>query len=332
VPVFTYENYTDVSSIPSHLVDEIKDALEKNMKDIDICLTHDIMLQDAFLPHNLAVRKISLPIKWFHWIHSQPNNVKISNLPMGHKLVFLNYTDRLQVAERFSTWMDDVKVVYNSVEPHTFVGDKITEECSKILEGKDIKIPYAFCTTRMGAKGVNKLLKLAGRIKANGKSVGVCLMNSNANAEKEKKAIANMSEFAIKCGLTSDDFVFTSTLNRAYECGVPHHVVRDIFSLSNTFIFPTTSECCSLILLEAISAGCKLVLNDDIPSMKEFGGFQALYMKFGSIFRSTSYSNESSYYNDWSKIIIRHMKEPVEDRAKLFSEKAIWEQMKCVIS
>ena len=92
VPVFTYETYSDISSIPSHLVDQIKDALEANMKDIDVCLTHDILLQDAFLPHNLAVRKVNLPILWRHWIHSQPNNVKVNNLPEGHKLVFLNYT------------------------------------------------------------------------------------------------------------------------------------------------------------------------------------------------------------------------------------------------
>jgi hypothetical protein len=337
VPVFTYENYSSPTTVPNHLVELIKEALEKELKDIDICITHDFLLQDSFIPHNLAIRKINLPIIWRHWIHSQPNNIKISNLPMGHKLVFLNYSDRLSVAERYCTWMDEVGVVYNPIMPWEFKEDRITKQVSKVFENKDVRIGYAFCTTRMGAKGVDKLLKLAGKIKNNGKSVGLCLMNSNANAEKEKKSIQYMSDLAINYGLTKEDFIFTSTLDPTYECGIPHHITRNIFHLSNLFIFPSISECCSLVLLEAMSGGNLLVLNDDIPSMKEFGGFgSALYMKFGSIWNTTNYSNEDNYYNDWAKIIIRQLDKGYSEksikRAELFSEDNIWEtQMKDLI-
>jgi hypothetical protein len=67
--------------------------------------------------------------------------------------------------------------------------------------------------------------------------------------------------------------------------------------------------------------------------MKEFGGFDsALYMKFGSIWNKTNYSNEDGYYNDWSKIIIRQlnskMPQRAKERSKMFSEDSIWEQMK----
>jgi hypothetical protein len=335
VPIYIYENYTTVASIPNELTMSIKSALEENMQDIDICFTHDILLQDFFLAHNLAVRLVNLPILWYHWLHSQPTGVKISNINDGHKIVFLNYTDRLAVAERFTTWTDNVEIVYNSIEPHTYVGDETTKLCSKILEHKDIKIAYPFCTTRMGAKGVAKLLRLAGKIKKEKKSVGVCLLNSNANCEREKKSIEAMKNIAYSYGLDDEDFVFTSIIAPHLECGVPHHVVRDIFSLTNLFIFPSTTESCSLVLLEAMSGGNRLVLNDDVPSMKEMGGFKdAIYMKFGSNWLETKYNDEDKYYQDYAKIILRRMKEPfMEDRRNLFSEENIWEtQLKRLVS
>ena len=336
VPVFTYENYSSISAVPDYLVDMLTKAFEENLKDIDICFTHDLILQDSFLPHNLALRKVNLPIIWRHWIHSQPNNVKLNNIPEGHKIVFLNYADRLPVAERYNTWMDNVEIVYNSVEPHVMSKSNITDSVSKIFEGKDVRIGYAFCTTRMGAKGVDKLLKLAGKIKKNGKSVGICLINSNANAEKDKIALRGMIDYANKQSLTEEDFVFTSTIDPSYECGLPNKVTRDVFEMANLFIFPTISECCSLVLLEAMSAGNLLVLNGDIDSMKEFGGFDsALFMKFGSIWNKTGYSNEEAYYNDWSKIIIRQlntdMRDKAKERAKMFSEESVWKQLQKIL-
>ena len=334
VPVFIYEEYKDVSSIPSGLTAKIKKALEENMKDIDVCFTHDILLQDSFLAHNLAVRIVNLPIIWYHWLHSQPTNVKINNLTDGHKLVFLNYTDRLAVAERFATWTDKVSIVYNTVEPHKFVGNKITELCGKIFEGKDIRVTYPFCATRMGAKGVAKLLKLCGKLKAEGKTIGLCLVSSNANGKREKESIENMKNLAFDYGLTDKDFVFTSNLETYLECGIPHEIVRDLFALSNMFILPSTVECCSLILLEAISAGNRLVLNEDIPSLKEFGGYKdAIYMKFGSHWFNTTYDNEDKYYQDFAKIILKRLKEPMENRGHLFSESHIWEtQLKHLVT
>jgi hypothetical protein len=332
IPVFTYENYDSVSAVPDFLIEKIKGVLEEHLKGIDYCFTHDLILQDSFIAHNLALRKVNLPIIWRHWIHSQPNGVKVNNIPEGHKIIFLNHSDRISVAERYSTWMDNVGVVYNPVEPHEYKDDEITKKVTEVFRFKDIRITYPFCTTRMGAKGVEKVLKIAGKIKANEKAVGVCLINSNANAFKEKKAIEDMSEFARKNGLNDRDFVFTSTLDKSYECGLPNSVTRNVFAQGNLFVFPTISECCSLVLLEAMSAGNLLVLNGDIDSMREFGGFDsALYMRFGSIFNKTVYSNEDSYFNDWAKIIIRQMDSRMrfksKERSKLFSEDSISQQL-----
>lgn len=328
VPVFTYEDYPDISAVSEDLVHRIKKALVHNLQDIDICFTHDLLLQASFLPHNLALRRIDLPIQWYHWIHSQPDGVKLDSLPTGHKLVFLNYSDRLRVAERFRTWMDEVEVVYNPIESYQPTGDTTL---TSVFNDKNVRIAYAFCTTRMGAKGVLKVIKIAGKIKNQGKTVGLCFMNSNANAAKEKASINSMLEESSRVGLTKQDICFTSLLDAKYELGVPRAMAREVFAQSNLFIFPTISECCSLVLFEAMSGQNLIVLNEDIPSMKEFGGFDsALYMKFGSIFQQTSYSSETIYYNDWAKIITRMLNSDMPERAKkradtMFNEKWIWE-------
>jgi len=43
--------------------------------------------------------------------------------------------------------------------------------------------------------------------------------------------------------------------------GVPHRTVRDLFLVSNLFVFPSLSEASSLVLGEASLAGCLIVTN-----------------------------------------------------------------------
>ena len=101
--------------------------------------------------------------------------------------------------------------------------------------------------------------------------------------------------------------VFTSLEGQEYELGVPHSAVRDLFMLSNLFIFPTLSENCPLILLEAALSKCLLVLNEDFPPLKTFFGKDALYFKFSSLLNQTEYPNEDSYFSDVAKIIIAEL-------------------------
>ncbi len=143
-----------------------------------------------------------------------------------------------------------------------------------------------------------------GELKKQDKSVRFICPNAHANAEKEKKAIEELIHYGIERGLTREEMVFTSLEGKEYELGIPHEAVRDLFQLSNLFIFPTLSENCPLILLEAALSKCLLVLNDDFPPLKDFFGKDALYFKFSSLLYKTEYSNEDQYFSDVAKIII----------------------------
>ncbi len=56
--------------------DKIYNALKKNLSDVDVCITHDIILQSFYREHNIAMRKYALErpdLLWLHWIHSCPS-------------------------------------------------------------------------------------------------------------------------------------------------------------------------------------------------------------------------------------------------------------------
>lgn len=304
-------------------VDKVVDELGKSMKDIDIAITHDWMLVDDYMPYAYAIQKLELPIKWLHWIHSavsgKPSDVEepwISQYrcPPKTKIVTLNNFDVVRVAERYGTFPENVRVIHNPTDLRTFFG------LNKLVQGMidefklfdaDIVQVYPVSTPRMvDNKQVHKVIKIFGKLKAQGKNVRLIVCNAHANAEAEKTMIDNMKQLALDNGLDiKTEVIFTSKINPPeFEAGVTHDVVKDLFLLSNLFIFPTTSENCPLILLEAASARNLLVLNDDLGLLHEFFGEQALYFKFSSARQNTTYENEDNYYDDVAKIIISELK------------------------
>ena len=86
---------------------------------------------------------------------------------------------------------------------------------------------------------------------------------------------------------------------------VPRQVVRELFQISNLFPLLSTSEGCSLTLLEAALCKNLIVLNEDFPPMKEFGEIDhVLYMKVSSTRCQTKYNpSEDTYFKDWAAII-----------------------------
>jgi len=341
--LFVHDNFTDDDKVPKeveirkviprfHLVDyggnqpvgkdfreqveTTKRALEQHLKDIDVVLTHDWIFQGWFLPYNIAMREASLSCRWLHWIHSAPSprplnigyphDCRYKTMP-NSKLIYMNYYDALRVAEMYSGILDDVRVVYNPLDIRSFY--PIHPLVSRLIDkyrllDADIIDVYPISSTRFDGKKPEKVIKILGKIKEKGKSVRFVCPNAHANAEREKEAIKKLIQYGIERGLTREEMIFTSFEGKEYELGVPREVVSDLFKLSNLFIFPTISENCPLILLEAALSKCLLVLNESFPPLREFFGENALYFKFGSLLDNVNYDNEENWYNDVAMIII----------------------------
>lgn len=298
---------------------KVADALRPVIAEADVAITHDLIFLSWYLPHNAAIRQVALEqpqVKWLHWVHSAPSP-RPSNLahphtlrytmPPNSKLVYLNNHDTLRLAEMFATGLEQIRVVHNTRDPVGFfelhpVAEKVVDTYPMLTA--EVVSVFPFSTPRWEGKNVRKLIWLMAKIKEQGRSVLLVLVNAHCNGDREKQTVQELLRFALKRGLSASEICFTSTLGPEWEYSVPNEAIRQLFQLSNLFIFPSQSECCSLILLEAAACKNLLVLNRDVPSMREFGGDKALYPQFGSVQFHVNYQNEEAYWSDWAKIIL----------------------------
>src|SRR3990167_1030990 len=297
-------------------VAKVLPAFEENMQDIDVMLTHDIIFINSFLPYNVAMRRgidgQLYHIRWLHWMHSAPSFRNLDNsvwdnlytLPANSKLVYMNHTDVIRAAEMYHTLPKDVRVVFNPMDIRELY--KFSDLTKEIIETNDLMnfefiCAYPLSTTRMdkGGKQLSKVIWIISELKKKGRSVCLVVPNAHANADKEKKAIEDMYQYAYTKGLERREIVFTSFISPPqHELGVPHTVVSDLFLLGNLFIFPSVSENCPLILLEAMAGKNILVLNQSFPALKDFGQENAMYFHFGSLVDNPTIQMEDKYYAD----------------------------------
>ena len=79
LPQLKLEPYTanDFSNIEQD-AEKVKVAMEEHMADIDVCLTHDIIFINSYLPYNVGMNRAIIGklnhVRWLHWMHSGPSN------------------------------------------------------------------------------------------------------------------------------------------------------------------------------------------------------------------------------------------------------------------
>ncbi len=150
----------------------------------------------------------------------------------------------------------------------------------------DVVQVYPVSATRMKDKGVGKIIDIMGWLHRNNKlSCKLVLVAAHANGAAEKEALAAYRAQADDVGLPVDFLVVTSEVfPDTATNGLPQAVVRDLFSVSNLFIFPTISEASSLVLVEAALSGCLLVTNRSLHTVAGSAlAEHALEFPFGSL-------------------------------------------------
>lgn len=303
VPQLVLERYKGFE-VPQEVQEEVErviEALKAHASDIDIMITHDMVFIDTYLPYNLALREAPIKARYLHWIHSAPsprplleNNLHANrySLPPRSKLVYLNHDKIIALAEMFGTYPRSVRVIPNSRDPRTFwdLDPFVSRLIDKYdLLSADIISVYPVSSTRMvDGKQIDVVIKIHEGLRKLGLKTRLIIPNAHANGEKEKAEIkARMSS----------EVIFTSTEGEEYEPGVSAKIVSDFFRLSNVFIFPSISENCSLVLLEAMLSGNLLVLNKDCSGLSEFGGKDAIYFRMGNLDMGTR-NEENALHND----------------------------------
>ena len=298
--------------INDELKQRVEAFLDKILPEYDVVITQDLMFQSWFVTYNAAIRnriEDHPNVTWVHWVHSAPGgrpNRLLGAASLRYEVapyslyVYLNHADVRLYAESIGTDIGRIAVVHNPMDAASFLG--CDEKTSGFIRKNrlwdhDLMQVYPFSTPRAPDKGIDKVVGIFGAWKQQGHKVKLVLVNAHANQQAEKKDVQTMKEMAREdWGLVDGvDICFTSD-EEDWDYAVPNETVRQLFQLSNVFVFPTTSENCSRVLQEASLAGCLVVGNASFPPMSEFltPGIQSY--DFGSLRNRVDYHSGIRQY------------------------------------
>lgn len=304
----------------------------KHLKDVDVCIMHDILYQGWHLVHNIAIRNAqkNLPnVKFLEFTHSLPVNrpskveypfsARFSGMPKT-KFVYPTYSGISALAKQYDIPEGKCAVVYNTLP----LIESMSNDVQKIADNIDIinaEILIIYPARLTTGKKFEKVAALAGSIKSttekNTKVIFCDFPSADIPSDIYKKIIQTEGK---KFGLSENDILFTSDIG--YSDGFPRQGVLELFTLSNLFICPSYSESFGLTVLEAGSRGNFLVLNEAVPALKELGNSLGAYFmrwdarNFGYDTHEKYNPSEQKYYEENSNLIVNLMREDRSLNAK----------------
>lgn len=304
----------------------------KHLKDVDVCIMHDILYQGWHLVHNIAIRNAqkNLPnVKFLEFTHSLPVNrpskveypfsARFSDMPKT-KFVYPTYSGISALAKQYDIPEGKCAVVYNTLP----LIESMSNDVQKIADNIDIinaEILIIYPARLTTGKKFEKVAALAGSIKSttekNTKVIFCDFPSADIPSDIYKKIIQTEGK---KFGLSENDILFTSDIG--YSDGFPRQGVLELFTLSNLFICPSYSESFGLTVLEAGSRGNFLVLNEAVPALKELGNSLGAYFmrwdarNFGYDTHEKYNPSEQKYYEENSNLIVNLMREDRSSNAK----------------
>jgi hypothetical protein len=283
------------------VVDNLTSVIRQNLIRLGnaTVITHDLLFQASYASLTAAIWQLAkLPgFGWLHCCHSAAATVRptggdvICNrttLPPGHRLLCLNPADKPYMAHYYDTELGNVLVCPNARDVITF--GNFDQNAARITRGyglhlADVVQVYPVSATRLDFKGVGKIIDIFGRLSKLGLDCRLVLATAHANGDAERAALVSYRGQAINAGLPSDHLAITSEIfPELAGVGMSQATIKDLFSVSNLFVFPTLSEACSLTMAEAALSGALLVTNASLHTTAQaICPGQVLSFPFGSL-------------------------------------------------
>ncbi|GMK37365.1 hypothetical protein PCCS19_04180 [Paenibacillus sp. CCS19] len=324
----------------------ISDSMEEALRDVEVCMMHDILYQGWHLVHNIAVRKVQerLPhLRFLAMTHSLPAVRPIrANWPLSARFHAMPNTDYIYptasglpaLARQYGVEQERCHAVHNSCNPFAESTEAFRRLGSQVdLLSPDILAIYPGRLTP--GKQFERAAALVGAIAAeagcSAKLVCCDFPSLDISSEAYKQQIRHAGE---RYGLSGEHIVFTS--DEGWPEGFPHQSVMELFGLSNLFICSSSSESFGLIVLEAASRGNFIVLNEAVPALKELGGRLHAYFvrwnarNFGFETKEHYSPSEEAYIREHASAIVKRMEGETMLRAKTivrqqYNPEWIWE-------
>ena len=325
--------------------DEIRKALEKSLTDVEVCITHDIILQSFYKEHNVAMRRYAETrpdLLWLHWIHSCPSSGSASypencryTPPPGY-IVYPNSSDLSRVCQTYQLHGQEWRAIANrsahSIDPLSlWPYDGLTKDLATKADHLDGDVAAVYPVRLDRGKQPEKIIRLFAGVQKLGYDPRLLVIDWQSMGDRFQKYIDELLALAKTLGLDGK-VNFTSRLDDRCSQGVPRRVVVELMDLSNVYVHPSRIETYSLTVHEAMLRGNLCVLNYDLPVMQELWGDCAIYCDFESDRNSRTYApSEQQFWNDEAVRLISELKQNravwAKTRArKEWSPGAMWKE------
>lgn len=325
----TWHDYSHVSGNVHETFFQEADVIAadfvRHLKDVDVCILHDILYQGWHLVHNIAIRTAQkhLPhVRFLAFTHSLPLNrpreveypfsARFTDMPRT-RFIYPTYSGIPALARQYDIPEGKCAVVYNTLPLLSSMSPDVRRVAENIdLMRADILAVYPARLTT--GKQFEKVAALVGAIKSQTEKRCKVVFCDFPSADIPSHVYKTMIRMEGKrYGLDETDILFTSDIG--YPEGFPRQGVFELFTLSNLFICPSYSESFGLTVLEAGSRGNFLVLNEAVPALKELGETLGAYFmrwnarNFGYDTKEKYAPSERAYYEEHGARIATLMRE-----------------------
>lgn len=275
-------------------------------------ITHDLVFQSwyATMAHAIHMYALHIPPRlsrghqWIHQIHSSvgprpPEEIAEwrAKLPEGHRLAIVNWSDHQAVANYYQCEQDRIVTIPNTKDPMSW--GSMTAQAAKIITATQLADAvwsqvYPLSLPRAIPKGALHVVRVFGALKSRvgwRGPVRLIFACAHCNGEEAKQARAEIERVARSVDLeVGVDVVFTQDIiPETANVGISAQSVKELMQYTSLFCFPSSSESCGLVALEAAVTGNLLVLNNSLPVMHDFfGPPDAIWVTWGSIHASTA--------------------------------------------
>lgn len=320
---------TGIGSDFDDRVSLIYDAMVKTMADIDVCITHDIIAQTFYQPHNVAMRKYAQErpsLLWLHWIHSVPADKRATDYPRNCRftpppgfIVYPNSAESTRVMQSYSLAGKEHKVKVSrsahALDPlKTWHYNPLTVDLADKARLIDGEVVVVYPARLDKGKQPEKIIRLLAGVQKAGYDPRLLVIDWQSSGERFQKYMNELETLAGELEI-GDKVHFTSRLNDQCNQGVPQHVVIELMDLANVGVFPSRTETYSIVVHENINRGNLTVLNHDLAPMRELYGNNAIYMDFGSDTVNRKYRPDEQTF--WDHQALRLI-------AELRNNRALW--------
>lgn len=284
--------------VDEDIVDRLSVAIRDNLMVLGnaTIITHDLLFISHYISFAVAIHRIGgmTAFAWLHVCHSaaavkRPEGEARryrATLPDKHRLLCLNANDAEHLATYYDVPVSQVSVAPNARDITTF--GKMEPHAAALIAKHELALAnivqiFPVSGTRMEAKGVRTLISIFGKLASNGVTAKLVLVNAHSNSPAVEALLDSYKILAATNGLGGDNLIVTSHEFAGSKAdGLPEQAVRDLFQVSNLFVFPSISEASSLVLLEAAISGCLIVTNESLHTLDGFVR-SAITAPFGSV-------------------------------------------------